>query len=571
MNKFKINVFMKKIVIPFLFIPLLLSNLCGKQDKSNFDLTLKSTIFMALKNNISLKSRKLTPKKSRLNTIRETGKFDSLVSANQGFSLSINDSDSNSISGDVSLKRLYESGSVFEVDYSSNRSWSSSSDESFQNSLGLTYVNPLRKGRGRDVNLASIRQSRITTRKQDYELRGYIENLVADVTAIYWDCVLAKRKINIFEESLKLAEEQLKETREKIEVGQLPPAEIAASEAEIALRKEGLINAKSNLEVSRIRLFSMINPGGSLTNAAKLKLQDKPSDSEVTLENISSSVSTALKNRPEVNATIMGIKHSELELVKTKNGLLPKLDFFISVGKSGYADSFSGSFKDLGSDDFDASFGFRFEEYKHKRAKIMTHKITKLDFKMAKLALDNLKQLTELDVHLARIEIKRTLEQIKATKATSKFQNEKLRKETEKYRVGRSTSFIVAQAQRDYLSSQISEFEALIDYNKSLSRYFLMEGSLLFRSGIKAPGAKSSANEFRKNSRVKNAENAEKKKKILAQRTLRTQRKKETSRAENAEIAEKIKEKIKILNDEHRLTSIEKLREKIRNREKNKK
>jgi hypothetical protein len=37
------------------------------------------------------------------------------------------------------------------------------------------------------------------------------------------------------------------------------------------------------------------------------------------------------------------IERDELEIVKTRNGLLPKLDLFVNMGKSGYASSFVGS------------------------------------------------------------------------------------------------------------------------------------------------------------------------------------------------------------------------------------
>jgi hypothetical protein len=54
--------------------------------------------------------------------------------------------------------------------------------------------------------------------------------------------------------------------------------------------------------------------------------------------------------------------------------------------------------------------------------------------------------------------------------------------------VGRSTSFLVAQAQRDLVSSQIYEVEAVINYLKALVDLHRLEGSLLTRRGISAPG-----------------------------------------------------------------------------------
>jgi len=94
----------------------------------------------------------------------------------------------------------------------------------------------------------------------------------------------------------------------------------------------------------------------------------------------------------------------------------------------------------------------------------------------------------ELDIRTAYIEIDRTKEQITASAATRKFQEETLRIETEKFRVGRSTNFLVSQAQRDALVSRINEVEAIVNYFKALINFYRLEGTLLERRGIITPG-----------------------------------------------------------------------------------
>jgi len=93
-------------------------------------------------------------------------------------------------------------------------------------------------------------------------------------------------------------------------------------------------------------------------------------------------------------------------------------------------------------------------------------------------------QLVEMDVRRAYIAVNRTRQQIAASTATRQFQEEKNRIEIEKFRVGRSTSFLVAQAQRDLLSSRIAEVEAVVDYLKALTDLFRLDGSLLVRRGL---------------------------------------------------------------------------------------
>jgi outer membrane protein len=102
--------------------------------------------------------------------------------------------------------------------------------------------------------------------------------------------------------------------------------------------------------------------------------------------------------------------------------------------------------------------------------------------------VSNLAQIVQVDVRSAYLEVNRSKEQIAATAATRALQEEKARIEAEKFRVGKSTSILVAQAQRDLLSSRISEIQAIVNYLKSLIDLFFMEGSLLERRGIMAPG-----------------------------------------------------------------------------------
>jgi outer membrane protein TolC len=96
--------------------------------------------------------------------------------------------------------------------------------------------------------------------------------------------------------------------------------------------------------------------------------------------------------------------------------------------------------------------------------------------------------LIEVDVRNAYLEIIRAQEQVTATAASRKLQEEKLRIETEKFRVGKSTSLLVTQAQRDFLASQISEIQAVINNAKAFVELYRLDGSLLERRGIASPG-----------------------------------------------------------------------------------
>jgi len=321
-----------------------------------------------------------------------------------------------------------------------------------------------------------------------YELRGFAQDLIAEVEVTYWNHVLAQQQIEIYQQSLDLAEQQLAETQERINVGKLAEKELAAAQAEVALRRETLINAASNLATIRLQLLRLLNPPGGEPWGREISLKNLPAVPDVKLDGVKSHVAVALRMRPDLNQARLESQRGNLEIIKTKNGLLPKLDLFISLGKTGYADSFGGSIGDVGGKGYDISAGIGFEFPIGNREAESRHRRAVLTREQAEEALGNLAQLVELDVRTAYIEVSRASEQIAATAATRWFQEEKLRAETEKFRVGKSTSLLVAQTQRDLVASQISETQAVVNYLNSLIDLFRLEGALLERRGISVPG-----------------------------------------------------------------------------------
>jgi outer membrane protein len=119
-------------------------------------------------------------------------------------------------------------------------------DAFYWSRLGLTVNQAILRGYGSDVNLVRLRQARLETRMSEFELRGFTLALVAQVEETFWDYALAKRQVEIFEESLKVARQQVNETLALIEVGRLAKSELPAVQAEMAAQEQGLINARSN-------------------------------------------------------------------------------------------------------------------------------------------------------------------------------------------------------------------------------------------------------------------------------------------------------------------------------------
>ena len=463
-------------------------------------ITTTEAILLSLENNRSLVVERLNPSIRKTFEDTERALFDPQTNAEisagrvEGERLARSGAETENFTSDtgdasISLTQFFPTGTTVSLEGSTQIDDSSLYRDTFYwTRLGMSVNQAILRGYGKDVNLVRLRQARLDTRMSEYELRGFTQSLVAQVEQTYWDYALAGRQVEIFEESLKVARQQLNETRELIAVGRLAKSEMPAVQAEVAAQEQGLINARSDKETIRLQLLRLLNPPGQDLWGREVELIYQPTLPEVKLDEVESYVKVSMLMRPVLNEARLRVLRNDLEVVKTKNGLLPLMDLFITLGKSGYANSFGDSVGNMNGGDYDALVGIRFQYPFYNREAKSLHQRAVLTQDQAKKALENLSQLVEVDVRTGYIDVKRTKQQIAASSATRMFNEEKLRIETEKLRVGKSTSFLVAQAQRDVLVSRIAEVQAVANYIKALINLYQQDGSLLERRGIAAPG-----------------------------------------------------------------------------------
>ena len=462
--------------------------------------SITDAILLSLENNRSLVVQRLNPSIQQTFEDQERAVFDPVTNAEiaggrvEGERLSRSGSETEDFTTDVadgiiSLEQYFPTGTTVALEGSTRMNDSSLYDDRFYATrLGMTVSQALLRGYGSDVNLVRLQQARLDTRMTEYELRGFTEFLVAEVERTYWDYALARRQIEIVEESLKVARQQLNETNELITVGRLAKSELPAVQAEVAIQEQALIEARANKESIRLLLLRQLNPAGPGLWQREIDLIHQPTLPDIKLDDVELHVAVSMRMRPILNEARLKIVRGDLELVRTQNGLLPLMDLFITLGKSGYANSFGESIRNISEDSYDALGGIRFQYPVFNRDANARHRKALLSREQAEKALENLSQLVEVDVRTVYIEVNRTKQQIAASSVTRKFDEEKFRIETEKLRVGKSTSFVVAQAQRDLLVSRIAEVRALANYLKALVDLYRQDGSLLERRGIAAPG-----------------------------------------------------------------------------------
>jgi outer membrane protein TolC len=467
------------------------------------NLSIEEAVMLALRHNSDLRVRQLSPVIAGTFEQIERGVYDPELFAEAVHSReedgagdsradSQRDDSTEETSLSAGLRQTLPSGTSVQARVGQERSVFDNDDEEEQEArVEMSITQSLLRGFGASVNLVSIRQAELETLASVDELKGFILALLADTEIAYWQYVLALEEIAIFEQSLEVARKQREEIELSIEVGLLPEFEVAAARAEEALRVQALINAESLVEDRRLRLLRLISPrpGNNLNHT--LKATSEPRVLPEPITDLEDRLRLAEQARPDLNEARLRLRQNRLETIVTRNGLLPRLDLFITLGKTGYGETFGDSFRELNGDAYDVSAGLRLSHFLGNRAAEARNIAAFAARKQAEEAIANLLEIVRLDVHLAVNEVERLRRQIDASRATRVFQEQTLKAEKERFDVGNSTALLVAQAQRDLLQAQINEIGAVVSYRIALVQLYLADGSIMERRGVQVTGAGS--------------------------------------------------------------------------------
>ncbi len=349
---------------------------------------------------------------------------------------------------------------------------------------GISVTQSLLQGRRVAANLASLRQARLDAAGSAFELRGYAEALVARVEDAYWGYALALEDVQIHSNALAVAEQQFRDMQERVRVGTVAVLELAASQAEQAARAEALVRATNAARAAHLRLLSLVLAPGDDGWNRELVPAEALAMPAPTLEPVDAHVGVARAKRPDLNQARLARDRQELEVVRTRSGLLPRLDVFARLGRTGYAAAFDDAVRDLPDDAEETRVGIELEYPWGRRAEHAQARRAVLGVGQAEAALANLEQLAEVDVRTAYLDVVSAQQEVAASAETVRFREDAAKAEQEKLAVGSSTTLQLAQAQRDLLVAQLAYARGVTNSRRALVNLYRMDGTLLERRGV---------------------------------------------------------------------------------------
>jgi hypothetical protein len=156
-------------------------------------------------------------------------------------------------------------GGSYSVGWDSVRSTTTNVFSSFspqiQSSLSIDIRQPLL----RNFAIDNLRQQVILSEKDresaDFQLQQTIATTSRAVRNAYWDLGYANASLAVQQQSLDLANESLRETNARIQIGTTPPIDAVEAQAEVAARQEAVIVAEAQIETAEDNLRTLVfNP-----------------------------------------------------------------------------------------------------------------------------------------------------------------------------------------------------------------------------------------------------------------------------------------------------------------------
>ncbi len=311
------------------------------------DLTLKDAVEIALRQNLGLQVDRLSLETGRFTLEGARGIFDPLLGVDVRTSsqesptttqlqgAEVYESDNSSL--DASLAQFLPTGGKFSLNWNNGMAESNSSfyylNPSYNTGLSLSLSQPLLRGFGTDLANQPVLQARYSYNQSLSDFRRALEVKVLEVETAYWNLYFTQKDLVVKRKDVELAQEFLKITQRKIEVGTEAPINVYAAQVGVAVREEAIISAEAALKNAQDTMAKLLHLDVAQWNEP-LVATEAP-DTEARTPPEAEALATAYAKRSELVRLGWQREQQKLALLSAKNTVLPALDLALTYGFSG--------------------------------------------------------------------------------------------------------------------------------------------------------------------------------------------------------------------------------------------
>jgi outer membrane protein TolC len=355
----------------------------------------------------------------------------------------------------------------------------------YSSGLNFHYTQPLLRGFGQYSTDRAILIAQNTSRISRQDFRLQVTTITQQVVDAYWNLVNAREQLGVAQESLQLARDLHSRNQVEVQVGTKAPLELTQSEAAIATREEGIIQATSAVGDAEDVLRRLLNlPAGSLWETPIVPTSDPKTDTKVTVD-VKAALRLAVAQRPELTTQELQLAQAKRDADYFRSQLKPQLNFQVDYGYSGFAPSYSNAFSQITGLDFRAwTVQLNFVYPIQNRGARATSATYNIEVDRFQALYDQERTVIETEVRTAARAVDTAIKSIDANIKAREFQEKNLDAEKKRYENGMSTSFQITQIQDQLTQARSAEVQATVNYRTALAEYYRTVGQLLDQEGV---------------------------------------------------------------------------------------
>jgi len=393
---------------------------------------------------------------------------------------------------ELAVSQLLPWGMSYNVSWDSARVSTNNIFSSFNPQLQSNFRALIEQPLLRNFRIDSARYNLLVSQnvreQADVDLTQTMALTERNVRNAYWEYKYALASLDVARQSLDLAQESLRNTRSRVEIGTLAPIEIVQAEAEVARNEESVILAEAAIGQAEDRLRALIfDPSTPEFWNMRLEPID-PVPFEVQSVDLDSAIKRALTERTDLIRTRMSLDRSGIDERFFKNQTMPDVNLQVTYNATGIAGTellrnpdnpfappspgASRPFSDLLGDVFGGAFpmwrfGVNVSYPIGTSSAEAALAQTRLETRQAHLRLRDLELQITTQVRDAGRQLVANAKRVEATRAARVLAERQLEAEEKKFSAGMSTSFQVFQFQRDLSEARNRELRAILDYTQS--------------------------------------------------------------------------------------------------------
>lgn len=450
-------------------------------------LNLPKVIQLALENSFEVQLAKYQAYIEQTNLAQARSIFDTFLSASSDYdydrtekSSSLSGSRVKSYGYSVGLEKKIPTGTEASIIADSSKTSSDSSfveiNPGYQAQAQILLEQPLARNFFGLSDRSDIKMTKIDIKNSDSISLDTIAETVYQAQKVYWQLVLAKRRLEIRKQMLAEAQKLYEVYQKKRRLGLVEEPELLAVKALVKQRNSDIQLSLLEVDNNKNELLYLLNIGSFKDQV----IVDDNLRSEKKQLRLTDLLTQAINNRRDYQRIKNDIEKNKLNLVVKKNALWPELDLtatFIRNNIEGTTDAAWNKIEDQSNDQIVVGIKFKVPlEQNKEKAQL---KAARLNKSSLLLALKKAERNILKEINNKFKQAKSYSSQIDLYQQIVVIHEDKLRQQVQRINRGRSDADTLVRYEQDLLDARLGLAKAWYDYRISLLELEIAQNILL--------------------------------------------------------------------------------------------